>query len=168
MEVSLLVPGAGASRSFLEIHCYLDQGFVGKRDVTGDASRQISLIVAPLRPDVYEWTNTDATLRGLVVNTALLAPDGVAELAASVLQQEAARVVGSPTDSTILTHNFARDFPLHNPSLIHYFMVHRPSVRRLLQAFETRNGIRLWCSVRRERETTSCLDLGPAMGSPQS
>jgi hypothetical protein len=44
--------------------------------------------------------------------------------------------------------------------LTRYFHVYRASVRELLRTFERRNGVRLWCSVRRSGKTTACVDLG--------
>jgi hypothetical protein len=63
-----------------------------------------------------------------------------------------------------LTFNFARDFPLFYPVLSKFFHVYRTSVRDLLRTIERRNGIRLWCSVRRSGKTVSCFDLGDSTG----
>ena len=64
-----------------------------------------------------------------------------------------------------IRYNFARDFPLHKPELTRYFHVYRTSVRQLLQTFERRNGVRLWCSVRRSGKTTACFDLSTTTGA---
>ena len=57
--------------------------------------------------------------------------------------------------------NYAELFPLTDPKYAAYRHVERSSVRRLLQRFDRRNGVRLWCSVRRSGKTTaSASDLG--------
>ena len=50
------------------------------------------------------------------------------------------------------------------PDKAPFFHVARTSVRDLLRTFERRNGMRLWCSVRRSGKTTACLDLGSTSG----
>ena len=63
-----------------------------------------------------------------------------------------------------ITYNFAREFPLHQPDKASFFHVPRTSVRDLLRTFERRNGVRLWCSVRRSGKTTACFDMETTTG----
>jgi hypothetical protein len=64
-----------------------------------------------------------------------------------------------------ISYNYAADFPIDNPFLTKYNHVYRSSVRRLMLSFERRNGVRLWCSVRRSGKTTACSsDLGATSG----
>ena len=63
-----------------------------------------------------------------------------------------------------ITYNFAREFPLHHQDRISFFHVARTSVRDLLRTFERRNGVRLWCSIRRSGKTTACFDMETTTG----
>ena len=63
-----------------------------------------------------------------------------------------------------ITYNFAREFPLLHPDKMSFFHVPRTSVRDLLRTFERRNGVRLWCSVRRSGKTTACFDMETTTG----
>jgi hypothetical protein len=83
-----------------------------------------------------------------------------------VLHDAIVRRRSTPKFDQPLRINFARDFPINKPSLIRYYHVRRSSVRELLRAFERRNGVRLWCSIRRSGKTTACNDLaGDATGT---
>jgi hypothetical protein len=81
----------------------------------------------------------------------------------SVRKSLAAYLAGG--QSAPLTVNVARKFPLHNPFKTVFYLVQRPSVRRLLRGIETQNGVHLWCSPRRSGKTTACFSLGPAFGT---
>ncbi|AXV76128.1 hypothetical protein CJO76_03610 [Ralstonia solanacearum] len=70
----------------------------------------------------------------------------------------------SDVDPTLMTHNFAGDFPLDDPDFRRQFMVERHSVKSLLQEFEGSVGIHLWCSVRRSGKTTAAQELADASG----
>ena len=63
-----------------------------------------------------------------------------------------------------ITYNFAREFPLHHQDKVTFFHVIRTSVRDLLGTFERRNGVRLWCSIRRSGKTTACFDMETTTG----
>lgn len=80
------------------------------------------------------------------------------ESLARLLERAAFRGV-SGVASQPIRHNYAREFPIGNPFLARYYRVERPSVRDLLRTVERRNGVRLWCSVRRSGKTTAGLDL---------
>ena len=69
-----------------------------------------------------------------------------------------------PSRVSRITYNFAREFPLQSPGRAKFFHVDRTSVRDLLRTFERRNGVRLWCSVRRSGKTTACFDLESTTG----
>ncbi len=62
-------------------------------------------------------------------------------------------------DDRQLVINVAERFPIDNPELGRRFFVERRSVRGLIRDFRGRNGIRLWCSLRRSGKTTACFDL---------
>ena len=63
-----------------------------------------------------------------------------------------------------ITYNFAREFPLHHRDKASFFHVIRTSVRDLLRTFERRNGVRLWCSIKRSGKTTACFDMETTTG----
>lgn len=68
------------------------------------------------------------------------------------------------SDPAVISHNFARDFPLDDPDFRRQFMVERHSVKSLLQDFDGSVGIHLWCSVRRSGKTTAALELADISG----
>lgn len=68
-------------------------------------------------------------------------------------------------DAAVMTHNYARDFPLDDPDFRRQFMVERHSVKRLLQSLDGSTGVHLWCSVRRSGKTTAAQELTDASGS---
>ncbi len=69
------------------------------------------------------------------------------------------------SDPTVMTHNFAGDFPLDDPDFRRQFMVERYSVKRLLQEFDGNVGVHLWCSVRRSGKTTAAQEMADFTGS---
>lgn len=152
----------------LEIQCYIDDGFVNRRTLEEAAGRSVGIIVAPIRPDLRGWALSHDLLRTSLINTS---PEAGSELSAThdrileLLQFSFSLDGKSGSANAPLHFNFARNFPLQNPFLSKYFHVYRGSVRRLLQTFELRNGIRLWCSVRRSGKTTACFDLESTTGT---
>ena len=61
--------------------------------------------------------------------------------------------------SLIVSHNYAKEFPLEDPDTRRLFMVERHSVKKLLEEFELETGVHLWCSVRRSGKTTAAMNL---------
>ncbi|HEX8146231.1 MAG TPA: hypothetical protein VF591_03430 [Pyrinomonadaceae bacterium] len=168
LEISLLLPASVGVKSYLDIHCYLRASSVDQTQLTESANRGVSLIAAPLRPDLYDWMKANEALRAFVVNTSLTGNNTIEranQRALEVLSFEIDRFSTAADRTRPLRYNFARDFPLHNPVLNTYFHVQRTSVRNLLRVFERRNGVRLWCSVRRSGKTTATFDLGATTGS---
>jgi hypothetical protein len=167
LDVSLAPPLSSTTEGAVEVHCYLDAAFVTKLSLEEAANRGVKLIVAPVRPDLLGWAESHDLLRTTLATTGndarrvgVTVTQRVNQLLRFALSHEAA---GLAADAK-LTYNFARDFPLQNPFLTKYFHVYRNSVRRLLQTFERRNGVRLWCSVRRSGKTTACFDLESTTG----
>lgn len=99
---------------------------------------------------------SDTQYDGVVVDSSRPQP---ADALVNVLQLAAFRSEGGTKTTQPLRYNFSRDFPIGNPFLTRYYRVDRPSVRDLLRTVERRNGVRLWCSVRRSGKTTAGLDL---------
>jgi hypothetical protein len=83
--------------------------------------------------------------------------DSSKELEHFLLQADARQRVDQT--SVPLTYNFARAFPLDKGMVDAKHRVTRSSVQELLRDFKKRNGVRLWCSVRRSGKTTACNDL---------
>ena len=123
------------------------------------------MILAPLRPDIAEVIGADSTLKNIVINVSddqqipLIRRQIQSMLEVIIYNLRSPRTAAAP-----LTYNFAKEFPIHNPFLIRYYHVYRSSVYNLLRTFDRRNGIRLWCSVRRSGKTTACFDLGATTG----
>jgi hypothetical protein len=168
LEISLLLPPSIGVKRYLDIHCYLRASSVDQTQLTESGNRGVSLIAAPLRADLYDWVKANEALRAFVVNTSLTGNNTIEranQRAFEVLTYEIDRFSTNANRTRPLRYNFARDFPLHNPVLNTYFHVQRTSVRNLLRNFERRNGVRLWCSVRRSGKTTATFDLGATTGS---
>lgn len=151
----------------IDIHCYLNTSFLDRRPLQEAAGRGVVLIAAPMRPDLYDWALANDELRNTVVNTsgATASPESVTQRAREVLAFELSRQLGRSGKGGPLTVNFASKFPLESPKVSKYFRVQRASVRNLLREYERRNGVRLWCSVRRSGKTNACFDLGSTTGN---
>jgi hypothetical protein len=168
LDIFLAPPLLSSTDDSLEIQCYIDAGFTNRRTLEEAAGRSVTIIVAPIRPDLHDWVVSHDILRTSFINTS---PDADGELSAThdriheLLQFALSREGSSNAANAPLTFNFARKFPLQSPFLSKYFHVYRGSVRSLLQTFERRNGIRLWCSVRRSGKTTACFDLESTTGT---
>jgi hypothetical protein len=157
-DVSLSAPVPGTVARNLDVQIHLDPGSVSRPALQESSRRGTALILAPLSSDLYSVVQGDERLSQILVDwfdsaTATKKCRGVLEYA--LYKHASARLASQP-----LRYNFAQDFPLHNPFLTRYVHVHRSSVRELARTFERRNGVRLWCSVRRSGKTTSCIDLG--------
>lgn len=157
LDVAVRPPGD--AQRLIEVSAFLEEGFVSIRDLEDAIGRQVTLVIAPLRPDVQRVVNERAALVDVVVP----ADDGrsrVAESGFRVWSGAVDRLRSRLQRNSPITYNFAREFPLQVPDKAPFFHVARTSVRDLLRTFERRNGVRLWCSVRRSGKTTACLDLG--------
>ncbi len=160
IEVSLSLPQGGSGSRYLEIHCYLSPGFMQRGSLEESAGRAANLIAGPLRPDLRDWVEAHDILRTTFVDTEAGDDSATTKRALDVLNHELAKHMGTSRRAEPITFNLARAFPLQNPFLARYFLVHRNSVRNLLKTFERDTGVRLWCSVRRSGKTTACFDLG--------
>ena len=126
--------------------------------------QRVTLVVAPLRPDVRVAVLRSPVLRELVVDT----QDDNTPVVESAVSRWGKRIFKLRTmmAGPALTYNIAREFPLLEPSskIPRFYRVQRTSVRELLGTSGHRNGVRLWCSVRRSGKTTACLDLDTNFG----
>ena len=157
LDVAVRPPGD--AQRLIEVSAFLEEGFVSIRDLEDAIGRQVTLAIAPLRPDIQRVVNERAALVDIVVPV----DQGRSRAAANgfrVWNEAVDKLRSRLQRNSPITYNFAREFPLQVPDKAPFFHVARTSVRDLLRTFERRNGVRLWCSVRRSGKTTACLDLG--------
>jgi len=166
LDVGLKPPPHSETGQLLEVQSYLDAAFVSRVAIYEALNRNVSLVIAPLRPDLHGVLAADTRLNEILVGAGDAdGPHSVERRAVNVLEYAIYRRRSVRAGAQPLTYNFAREFPLHNPHLTRYFHVYRSSVRELLRTFERRNGVRLWCSVRRSGKTTACFDLSTTTGT---
>jgi hypothetical protein len=161
VEMRLDLPGAAQSSPFLEVWCYLVPASKGQLE---EASREgVAVVVAPLQPDLAGWIRCDDVLASMVVRADLQRESEEDERcvghALDTLRSALGRLTKNDAGSGHFHTNYAKGFPLEDLTLLHYFRVNRGSVRQLLQTMERKNGIHLWCSVRRSGKTTACQSL---------
>ena len=163
LDINVRPPGN--AQRLIEVSVFLEEGFVSITDLEDAFARQATLVIAPMRPDVQTIVNARAALRDIVVP---VEPDRsrTAKNAFRVWHQAIDKLRSRLQRNAPITYNFAEEFPLEKPDKAPFFHVSRTSVRDLLRTFERRNGVRLWCSVRRSGKTTACLDLGSTSGDP--
>lgn len=154
LEIRAFTSGPATSPYFL-VHCYLEASHASSY-IDESLSRGALLIVAPLRPDFRSKLARDPQRYAAVCDSSSTSvQDRIATLLVRHID------VLSGTDKTpVLGYNFAREFPLEDPSTRKFFMVARPSVQSLLKTLERETGVHLWCSVRRSGKTTASFDLG--------
>jgi hypothetical protein len=168
IDVSLQVPPTLNSSRLVEIQCYMQQQFVHLHLIEDAAGRAVTAVVAPLRSDLRGLLASTDRFADLVVPTDDSASGRLREVLHEVVYENSSTSPDRP-----ITFNFAAVFPLENPFLVKFKHVYRLSVRRLMSSYERRNGVRLWCSVRRSGKTTACAsDLDATSGNtiviPQS
>jgi len=165
LDVSLQMPPDANDSKLIEIQCYTSAQFVDRYVLEEAAARAVSIVVAPLRPDLRGLVASVERLSDIVVPTGRngheVAPHSRLVAVLEELDEDKTNSLNRP-----ISYNFASDFPLEDPFLVgRYKHVFRVSVRRLMQSHERRNGARLWCSVRRSGKTTACAsDLGSTTG----
>jgi hypothetical protein len=166
LDISLRCPALGDARGLVELQCYLDSTFTSRHLLSEAAGRDVAVVVIyPNRPDLQEWITSHQALREKVCSVKhTQTPQSVRKQIFDMLEYALYKRRSPRARSAPLAYNFAREFPLHNPFLTKYYYVYRSSVRALLKTFEHRNGVRLWCSIRRSGKTTACFDLGTTDG----
>jgi hypothetical protein len=166
LEIRLDLPPSTHGRQYLTLHVYLGASPAIPGSFEHLTQRGQVLAVGPFARAESGMGDFNDTDDDFVVDTTSLDRNSVQsvqrifECLHRLLSQAAGQRIGAP-----FTYNVARDFPLKNPRQQRYFHVYRDSVQRLLQGFEGRSGVRLWCSVRRSGKTTACFDLAAATNS---
>ena len=165
LDLELQPPVDSITGRRIEIRCYLNDDGVNERELKEAARLGVSLVIAPLRPDLQDAVADDEALSAIVKHAHR--QDSAArpvQVYTDVLESSIYHQRSKLSASAPISYNFARGFPLRNPGRQRYFHVIRSSVRDLLNTFERRNGVRLWCSVRRSGKTTACFDLRETSG----
>lgn len=164
LDITVRPPRNTESQRFIEANAFLEEGLVSTADLNDALGRQVALVIAPLRPDVRKIVGEREGLTEIVVPADETQRAFVANQAFQIFDDAIFALRSKRKDTFPITYNFAREFPLHDPNKAKFFHVARTSVRDLLRTFERRNGVRLWCSVRRSGKTTACFDLESATG----
>ena len=162
-RLDIAVRPPGNAQRLIEVSVFLEEGFVSITDIEDAIARQATLVIAPMRPDVQTIVKDREALSDIVVPVEPERPR-TAKNAFRVWNEAVDRLRSRLQRNAPITYNFAEEFPLEKPDKAPFFHVSRTSVRDLLRTFERRNGVRLWCSVRRSGKTTACLDLGSTSG----
>lgn len=159
LEVSLQLPPKALGSRRVEVLCFLDERHVDRLLIEEAAGRAVGVVIAPLRADLRTELLNVERLSDIVVATGGLGEEAPTRIVA--LLEDQVYETTSTSGNRPIDFNFATQFPLESGFLSRYSHVYRASVRRLMQSFERRNGVRLWCSVRRSGKTTACAsDLG--------
>jgi len=168
INVSLRPPQYSPDRRPVEIQCYFDPAFVDTDLLDEAIQRDVSAIVTPLRPDLRAFVSNEGRVQHVIVpvleDATIRDAREASERLTSILNEAIYRHRSTRVGAQPLQYNFAREFPLSNALPPAHYHVYRPSVRDLLRTFERRNGVRLWCSVRRSGKTTAGIDLGTTSG----
>jgi hypothetical protein len=159
LDVSLQLPPERGARTF-ELQCWMSGQFISADSIEEATARAVDVVVAPLRSDLRARVESVERWSSRVVPVLNVGDTDPSRRLLARLQDIVHETQKDRLDRPI-TFNWVETFPLENPSLIKYNHVYRSSVRRLMQSHERRNGVRLWCSVRRSGKTTACrTDLG--------
>jgi hypothetical protein len=161
LDVSIHLPPESGRAELLDVQCFLVESYVDRSVLEDASARGVTVVLCPLSSGIETYVASSERLSGLVVNTGSRRHGPDAQERVSALLSEAIyRRESEVSQARPLTFNFAKSFPLENPFLTKFVHVYRSSVRQLLKDFERRNGVRLWCSVRRSGKTTACsVDL---------
>ena len=115
LEVGVRAPASGWSQRMIEAHAYLDAAKVSTHVLADAHARQVAVLVAPLKPDVREFVNERPTLSDVVVEAGASNRQRVADQATQVWNRTISRL-RSKRKGAAISHNIARDFPLHTPN----------------------------------------------------
>lgn len=161
LDITLAAKRGNLSRDVL-LTCFWENGTTPSRLISSAQSLGAAAIVGKFDDRLDESTDGVVNATSLAGEHELI--DHLSELVCATLEKRGFSEEGY-SDATVMTHNYARDFPLDDPDFRRQFMVERHSVKRLLQQFDGSTGIHLWCSVRRSGKTTAAQELSDATGS---
>lgn len=157
----------GTRRQDLLVTCFWQGKLMSNQPITAAHAMRAAVVVAALDERTAAWIEREG-VHG-VVNIDGHAAESqqihhLSELIFACLEAQEIRDDGYGGPS-VITHNFAGDFPLDDPDFRRQFMVQRHSVKRQLQEFDGTTGIHLWCSVRRSGKTTAAQELADSSGA---
>lgn len=155
-EIDVRAPRSVTSPYAIEAHAYLGYEHAAPFVLEDALASGFALVVALLSPDVAAHVSSNQRLADIVVKTSGPQEDVIQ---ASVHAWDRAIYSLRSKLAPTTPYNIAREFPLREPAKIKFFHVQRTSVRDLLRTFDRKNGVRLWCSVRRSGKTTACFDF---------
>ncbi|WP_433495478.1 hypothetical protein ACQP26_09440 [Micromonospora sp. CA-248089] len=141
----------------IELECYLGDRYVRQPDLLEAARRGVTVAVVPISTGPAHRVQDDPRLQQIVVpaEADLSKVPSIRDAIRAPLVGRAYHQGTASSRRQPLGHNVARAFPRDNPNLLPYYIVHRQTVRDLFRTFESRSGVRLWCSVRRSGKTTA-------------
>lgn len=124
------------------------------------------VVVGQLGEKVRSWVDLQREERILDAKDVMVDSGQVQEFSELVYAQleSQTKAYVEASDPTLMTRNYASEFPLDDPDFRRQFLVERHSVKRLLQQIEGSNGIHLWCSIRRSGKTTAASTLADPHG----
>ncbi len=168
LDISLQPAAFAPERQLIEIQVYLYPERINADVFERAIERRVVIVLAPTLPPVRALLDREPKYQQIFVPvlTGEVDRQYTEQRLHAALRQSIYRDNRPATGSIPLQYNFAREFPLTRSYLDPHYRVVRNSVRDLLRTFESRNGVRLWCSLRRSGKTTAGLDLdGFGMGS---
>lgn len=159
LDIGLRAPLSVSSHPLMEARAYLDAESASTRALREARSRNMALVVTPLKPDARAFVRDKEELGDIVVEADGAESRAVADKAEQVWGRRIYDLRSKRLGEAI-SHNVARLFPISEVNLMPFYRVQRTSVRNLARTFDrTKNGVRLWCSVRRSGKTTACFGL---------
>ena len=164
LDVGVRSPRVRGAGRLIYLRVYLDEAFASEHNLRDTATRRFGLVLAPLRPDVSQLVRTSDQVGRIVVEVEDTSRSAVADRACEVLSRCIYELRSKIEGARPITYNVAHEFPLHMPGKSPFYHVRRTSVRDVLARFDRKNGVRLWCSVRRSGKTTACFDLDVTPG----
>jgi hypothetical protein len=172
LDISLQIAPAISNARRLDVRCYVASDQIASADLE-DASARACVVLAPLAGDLYAHVASVQRLADIVIQTGANHTTDVSGRIREILEDQVYQQKVDAGPNRPIVYNSAQEFPIDNPFLAKYQHVYRKSVRQLMSTFERRNGVRLWCSVRRSGKTTACaIDLDATGGGsvfvPQS
>jgi len=156
----------GMRRQDLLVSCFLQGQIQSNQPITGAQALRAAVVVAALDERTARWIEHEGVSGVVNAEGHAAEPQQIhhlSELIFACLEAQEIRDDGYGVPS-VMTHNFAGDFPLDDPDFRRQFLVQRHSVKLLLQEFDGSTGIHLWCSVRRSGKTTAAQELADSSG----
>jgi hypothetical protein len=166
LEVTLTA-ALGVQPQEVLITCFFSDEVSGRWDLDRALGASPMACVASLNDVVNNWVTQNEKNEVVDVRDVRDNPDHADDTAAIISSKIEDSLAASilKDQKEHLTRNYAKDFPLEDPNHRQMYMVDRYSVKQLLESVASKNGIHLWCSVRRSGKTTAALNFGDKSGN---